>query len=235
VDGGGDDLAGTRGIDPAVRERLLDAAEMSLERYGIAKTTMENTASLAGVSRGFVYKHFKSKDGLILAMLVRRAERFNARARTFIEAQPDLTESLVQGIELAVRLADRDPYFGLLVGSATTDPVNRIEGAVQEALRLTGELWRPVLIAARERGELRAEIAIDDLVQWIMYLELILLAGRRLLGAADADQERQLREFFVPAVLADGPVIDLVARETTGRRNGGASTTIRARARRGTA
>lgn len=228
-------MAGARGIDPAVRERLLDAVEMSLERYGIAKTTMENAASLAGVSRGFVYKHFKSKDGLILAMLVRRAERFNARARTFIEAQPDLTESLVQGIELAVRLADRDPYFGLLVGSATTDPVNRIEGAVEEALRLTGELWRPVLLAARERGELRAEIVIDDLVQWIMYLELILLAGRRLLGAADADHERQLREFFVPAVLAEGPVIDLVARETTRPGNGGPSPTIRPRERRGTA
>lgn len=203
-------MAGARGIDPAVRERLLDAVEMSLERYGLPKTTMENVAGLAGVSRGFVYKHFKSKDGLILAMLVRRAERFNARARTFIEAQPDLTESLVQGIELAVRLAYRDPYFGLLVGSATTDPVNRIEGAVEEALRLTGELWRPVLLAARDRGELRPDINIDDLVQWIMYLELILLAGRRVLGVDDAEQERQLRAFFIPAVLADGPVIDLV-------------------------
>jgi len=224
-------LAGARGIDPAVRERLLDAVEMSLERYGLSKTTMENVASLAGVSRGFVYKHFKSKDGLILAMLVRRAERFNTRARTFIEAQPDLTESLVQGIELAVRMADRDPYFGLLVGSATTDPVNRIEGAVEEALRLTGELWRPVLLSAQDRGELRANIRLDDLVQWIMYLELILLAGRRLLGVGDADQERQLREFFVPAVLAEGPLIDLVAREAAPRANGGR----RARASRGTA
>lgn len=224
-------MAGARGIDPAVRERLLDAVEMSLERYGLAKTTMENAASLAGVSRGFVYKHFKSKDGLILAMLVRRAERFNARARTFIEAQPDLTESLVQGIELAVRMADRDPYFGLLVGSATTDPVNRIEGAVEEALRLTGELWRPVLVAARERGELRADIRLDDLVQWIMYLELILLAGRRVLGVGDADQERQLREFFVPAVLAEGPLIDLVAPEGAAQANG----RRRAREPRGTA
>ena len=204
-------MAGARGIDPAVRERLLDAVEMSLERYGLPKTTMENVAGLARVSRGFVYKHFKSKDGLILAMLVRRAERFNARARTFIEAQPDLTESLVQGIELAVRMAYRDPYFGLLVGSATTDPVNRIEGAVEEALRLTGELWRPVLLAARDRGELRPDIHLDDLVQWIMYLELILLAGRRVLGVDVAEQERQLRALFIPAVLAEGPVIDLVA------------------------
>jgi hypothetical protein len=57
-----------------------------------------------------------------------------------------------------------------------------------------------------------------------MYLELILLAGRRVLGVDDADQERQLREFFVPAVLAEGPVIDLVAGEAARRANGGRRT-----------
>jgi AcrR family transcriptional regulator len=212
-------VAGARAIDPVVRDRLLDAVEMS--RYGLDKTTMEDVAALAGVSRGFLYKHFNSKDGLVLAMLVRRAERFNERARLFIEAQPNLAESLVQGIELAVRLAHRDPYFGLLVGSATTDPVNRIEGAANEALRLTGELWRPVLVAARERGELRDDLQLDDLIQWIMYLELILLAGRRAFGVDEATQERQLRELLVPAVLAEGVLIDLTGEQGPRRTNGG--------------
>jgi AcrR family transcriptional regulator len=204
-------VAEVRGIDPTVRERLLDAVEMCIGRHGISKTTMEDVATVAAVSRGFVYKHFKSKDGVILAMLVRRAERFNARARPFIEAQPDLAESLVHGIELAVRSADRDPYFGLLIGSVTTDPANRIEGATEEGLRISGELWRPVLDAARERGELAAGIDLDDLIQWIMYLQLVLLAGRQMLGATDTDQERQLRSFFVPALVAGDRTIDLGA------------------------
>ena len=76
-----------------LRERVLDATEMSVERYGVNKITMDDVASLAKVSRGSVYKHFGSKDGLILAMLVRRAERFNVRARTFLEAQPNLQEA----------------------------------------------------------------------------------------------------------------------------------------------
>jgi AcrR family transcriptional regulator len=46
-------------IDPAVRERVLDAVEMSVERYGVDKITMETVAGLAQVSRGFVYKHFR--------------------------------------------------------------------------------------------------------------------------------------------------------------------------------
>ena len=192
------------------QERVLDATEMSVERYGVDKITMETVASLAKVSRGFVYKHFRSRDGVILAMLVRRAERFNVRARAFLEAQPNLEESLVQGIVLGARMAYRDPYFGMLVGSATTDPVHQIEGAVEEAVRIATALWRPILEAGRDRGELRPGIDLDELVQWIMYLELLLLAARRTFGADDTTQERQLRTFFVPAIVAADRVVDLV-------------------------
>jgi AcrR family transcriptional regulator len=184
-----------------VRDRLLDAAESCFDRFGTSKTTMEDVASAAGVSRGFVYKHLKNKDGLILAVLVRRAEQFNARARRFIESQPTLADALVHGIVLAARLAHRDPYFGLLVGAATTDPANRIPGAAEEGYRLTAELWRPVLEAARDRGELRPDLDIDDVVHWVMYCELILLAGSVAFGVDDATHERHLRQFLVPSLL----------------------------------
>jgi AcrR family transcriptional regulator len=207
-------------IDPVVRERVLDAVEMSVERYGVDKITMETVAGLAQVSRGFVYKHFGSRDGVILAMLVRRAERFNSRARAFLEAQPNLEESLVQGIVLGARMAFRDAYFGLLVGSATVDPIHQIDGAVDEAVRLSNELWRPILEAGRERGELADGIDLDELVQWIMYLLLLLLAARRTFGADDATQERQLRTFFVPAIVRGERVIDLRRAKALATRGG---------------
>ncbi len=202
-----------------MRERLLDAVETCLERYGVQKTTVGNIAAVAGLSRGFVYKHFGSKDGVVLAMLVRRAERFVDRARVFLESQPNVTESIVQGILLAVRTADHDPYFGLLVGAATLDPANRIKGSTEQALRLTGELWRPVLEAAQKRGELEREIPLDDLVQWIMYLELVLLAARRSLGQDERSQERQLRALFVPALVVRGasPLRSVAARRGRAR------------------
>jgi AcrR family transcriptional regulator len=185
-----------------MQERLLDAVETCLERHGVRKTTVGSIAAVAGVSRGFVYKHFGSKDGVVLAMLVRRAERFNERARAFLESQANVTESIVEGILLAVRTADLDPYFGLLVGAATLDPANRVKGSTEEALRLSGQLWRPVLEAAQKRGELKRELPLDDLVQWIMYLELVLLGARRSLGEDESSQERQLRTLFVPALFA---------------------------------
>jgi AcrR family transcriptional regulator len=197
-------------------DRLLDAAEASFDRHGVGNASMEDVAAIAGVSRGFVYKHLRNRDGLILAVLVRRARRFNDRAASYINAQPSLAQALVEGILLAVNLASRDPYFGLLVGAATTDPANRVAGASEAAAMLTDELWRPVLERGRERGELSPAVDLDDVVQWIMYLELILLASRSTFGIDEVAHERQLRTLFLPALLS--PVAETAAPVEPGSR-----------------
>jgi AcrR family transcriptional regulator len=46
------------------RDRILDAAEETLTRYGPAKTTVVDVARALGVSHGSVYRHFPSKAAL---------------------------------------------------------------------------------------------------------------------------------------------------------------------------
>lgn len=207
--------AGAAGLRAAARKRegrptadvashrydsVLDAAESCCDRKGWAGATMEEVAAIAGVSRGYIYKHFQTKDGLMLAVLVRRAQMYNRRARQFITAQATFEDALVEGIMLAVKLAHRDQYFGRLVGAATSDPQSAIPGAVEAARAATAELWLPVLESAAASGELRNGVEIDDVIDWIPMVELGLLANRRAVGASDAIQERQLRTLLVPAV-----------------------------------
>ena len=45
-------------------ERILDAAEDVLRRYGPAKATVVDVARALGVSHGSVYRHFPSKAAL---------------------------------------------------------------------------------------------------------------------------------------------------------------------------
>lgn len=186
------------------RERydaVLDATESCYDRKGWSNATMEEVASIAGVSRGFIYKHFQNRDGLMLAVLVRRSQIYNRRASKFIEAQPSLEEALVEGIMLGVKLAHRDPYFGRLVGAATSDPEHSIPGAMEAARESTAQLWSPVLQKAASRGELAAGLEVDDVLDWITMLVLGLLANRNATNVSDEVQERQLRSLFVPAVV----------------------------------
>lgn len=59
-------------------ERILDAAEQALTRYGLAKATVVDVARALGVSHGSVYRHFPSKAALRDAV----TERWLARVTT---------------------------------------------------------------------------------------------------------------------------------------------------------
>lgn len=50
--------------EPLTRERILDAAEDVLRRFGPQKTTVVDVARHLGVSHGSVYRHFPSKAAL---------------------------------------------------------------------------------------------------------------------------------------------------------------------------
>ncbi len=47
---------------------LLDAAEREFRQNGVARTTLANVATAAGMTRGAIYWHFKDKNALFQAM-----------------------------------------------------------------------------------------------------------------------------------------------------------------------
>ena len=53
------------------REKLLDAAETLFQREGVSRTSLQQIALEAGVTRGAVYWHFKDKAQLFDAMMRR--------------------------------------------------------------------------------------------------------------------------------------------------------------------
>ena len=60
------------------RERVLEAAEEVLRRFGPAKTTVVDVARALGVTHGSVYRHFPSKAALRDAVAERWLERVSA-------------------------------------------------------------------------------------------------------------------------------------------------------------
>ncbi|MGQ4877639.1 TetR family transcriptional regulator [Billgrantia sp. LNSP4103-1] len=61
----------TKAEAAATREALLDAAEAVFLERGVARTSLEQIAREAGMTRGAVYWHFKNKADLFRAMLQR--------------------------------------------------------------------------------------------------------------------------------------------------------------------
>ena len=70
------------------RDRIIAATLVSLARYGVAKTTLEDVAKEAGCARATVYRYFGGKQQLLHAVIVHesaarpRRDRRGRRART---------------------------------------------------------------------------------------------------------------------------------------------------------
>ena len=60
---------------PAAAEKILDAADRLLGRYGYRKMTVESLAKEAGIGKGTVYLSFESKADVALACIDRMAAR----------------------------------------------------------------------------------------------------------------------------------------------------------------
>ena len=61
-----------------VEDRVLDAAMAAVERWGLARLTIDDIAAAAGVSRATLYRMFPGgKDVLFEALRVREIEQFS--------------------------------------------------------------------------------------------------------------------------------------------------------------
>jgi AcrR family transcriptional regulator len=182
----------------------MDAAETCFDKYGIGKTTMDDIAKMAGVSRPTVYRHFDDRDTLILAVVMRRSRQLIERAQKFIRKHSTFEEQLVEGLLFMVDKGRKDPFVGLLVRPAHMDLVNEVVAGSAAAVDLAYEMWEPILVEAQQRGELRSDLDFRAIATWITYLTLLLIGRGDI--EPDVDAQREMLRTFVTPAFAPTPV-----------------------------
>lgn len=194
--------------DPeAARERLIDAAEACFRRYGLMKTTVEDVATAAEVSRATVYRYFADRDELILAVLLREAERFLERLRRRVAKQPDLGQALVAGVLYTMKSVNSDENLALLFAPEAVGTTSAIAGASAALFSITGDFLRPIFESARARGELRPDIEIDDASEWLMRVILSLLTIQGPKARSQAETARFLEDLLLPSLVVTQPEV----------------------------
>ena len=89
-------------MNPDVRERLLQATYGCVARWGFAKTTVEDAARAAGVSRATVYRYFPGgRDELFSAVVGWEFSRFFLRLYAEVSDADTLEEVMERGLVFA--------------------------------------------------------------------------------------------------------------------------------------
>ncbi|MFB8031287.1 MULTISPECIES: TetR/AcrR family transcriptional regulator [unclassified Streptomyces] len=105
------------------RALLLDAASRLLARCGAADLTMESVAAAAGVGKGTVFRRFKDRTGLLIALLDHREALLQA---AFLSGPPPMGPDAPAAERLhafgpAVMRHERDHHE--LILASRTDPL----------------------------------------------------------------------------------------------------------------
>jgi AcrR family transcriptional regulator len=72
------------GPDIGARERIIESAYDLFSRRGIRDVGIDEVIECAGVAKATLYRHFESKDDLVLAFLERREQRWT---REWVETE----------------------------------------------------------------------------------------------------------------------------------------------------
>jgi AcrR family transcriptional regulator len=88
--------------------RLLDVARAQFAEYGYAHASTEAIVQLAGVTRGALYHHFGSKEGLFKAVVAEAQQAVAQHVAAAAAASADPWHQLLAGCEAFVR-ASLDP------------------------------------------------------------------------------------------------------------------------------
>ena len=154
------------------RRRILDAASALMAEGSYASTSISTICARSGLPPTSIYWHFKSKEGLLAAVMEDGANRWVARFLRLDEFSGELDERLAQ---LADQLADslaREPEFlhlllMLSLERKKTDPacLKTIRRVRKKALDRVGAL---IEAAFASLGETRAREVAGKLARFAL-------------------------------------------------------------------
>jgi AcrR family transcriptional regulator len=111
----------------ALHDRVLDATKRCCERWGIAKVTIDDIATEAGVSRATVYRLFPGgRDVLYEALRIRETEEFMAELMARVAGAETLEEVVVRGVVHATRMLQADEHIKLMLASEPGEMVGQL-------------------------------------------------------------------------------------------------------------
>ena len=182
-------------------ERIVRAAYECFDRFGVSKTTIEDIANRAQVSRPSVYKYFSGKDDILDRICHDEAMKVNAEVRRRLVRTDKFDTMVTEAILTVIRVANENAYIRRTIEDAEYQ-ANAIE-STSTIHRIHRELWRRFLEHAMETGELAIDIDIDDVITWLNMSQAMLLMRLSVVDQTDDQLRHFIRRFVVDPLLSN--------------------------------
>jgi AcrR family transcriptional regulator len=140
------------------RERILESARAVFAEYG-PDAQIDDVARQAGVGVGTVYRHFPTKEALLVELLREKFRLFAARGREALEHDGEPFAVLEDLLWRNAETAASDAAVQHALAGAGEHIWIQAQAEQQELLAVTGEL----IARARRAGTIRQDLEANDI------------------------------------------------------------------------
>src|SRR5699024_3282857 len=157
------------------KEELLDAAIDLFQKNGFHATSVENITGAIGISKGGFYKHFKSKESLVLGLLNRFYEDMLEKSDHHVKAlQGDALQVLKKKITIELeQLFDYHYFFHEIRNDASLSNEVDIQTALGRIIEMIQEWHRQALFEAFGRKPLNYINDLSLMMEGTMHFYLM--------------------------------------------------------------
>lgn len=163
-------LAPTSRIDLSDRQfEIITAAGKLLTRSGVTGLTIKNLAKEMHFSESAIYRHFASKEDIIVSMLYYLAYDMDGRFKQAMNNAESAETMFLKLFRNQAAFFSENPYFVIVVFSdGLSEESERINKAIETIMETKMSHLMPIIVAGQKNGFLKTDLSPEELVHIIM-------------------------------------------------------------------
>ncbi len=180
------------------KQIIIDATVSCFERYGPQRTSMDDIAEAAGISRKTLYRVFEDRPKLIQAVLQSRWGKISEKTQKRIAKASSFEEALLEGSMVAVTGALNDKLTNEIVHKATDHTLEQFLIRGNEVThRMLLSIWETAIAEGREAGVIKPKLSDERILDIIASIHALLI----MRDDGPAKQRAFLKDVLLPAIL----------------------------------
>jgi AcrR family transcriptional regulator len=184
------------------RDQLLETAWRLFYRDGYHATGIDRILASAGVAKMTLYKHFRSKEELILAVLEKRSNQFRQSFSRFLQSKRGTPEQQLLGVfDWLISWTKSKEFRGCFFQKAMAEYQNLDDPIHQAALAHKAAFRAEIRRLVEEAGLGRPKNLADQLA---LIVEGAIVSSHALGSPAPAVQAREAARSLIKTSLAPG-------------------------------
>ena len=179
------------------KQIIIDAAVKCFEQYGPQRTSMDDIAEAAGMSRKTLYRVINDRPKLIQEILQQRWTKIATKIQSRIARAASFEEALLEGSVTAVSAAQDDKLANEIIHKATDHTMEQfLLHGNERVYKANQDIWLTAIVEGRQQGVVKPNLSDDRIIEIIASMHVLLL----MRDDSPAKQRAFLKDVLIPAI-----------------------------------